>query len=38
MDDNGAIFKRILDDPEFKGLLEDFYLDRIYQQLREPQP
>ena len=38
MDDNEAIFKRILDDPEFKGLLEDFYLDRIYQQLREPQP
>lgn len=35
MDDNEAIFKRILDDEEFRGLLFDVYLRDVYQTLRE---
>ena len=35
MDDNEAIFKRILDDEEFRGLLFDVYLKDVYRTLRE---
>ena len=30
MDDNEAIFKRILDDEEFRQVLADYYLKRVY--------
>ena len=36
MDDNEAIFKRVLDDPEFQKTLMDLYALRVYQRLREP--
>ena len=36
MDDNEAIFKRVLDDPEFQKTLMDLSALRVYQQLREP--
>jgi type I restriction enzyme R subunit len=36
MDDNEAIFKRILDDPEFRQVLLDFYANRVYRRAREP--
>ena len=35
MDDNEAIFKRILDDPEFQKTLMDLYAARVYRRLRE---
>lgn len=35
MGDNEAIFKRILDDEEFRGLLFDAYLRDVYDTLRE---
>ncbi len=35
IDENDALFKRILDDNEFQGALLDFYAWRIYAQLRE---
>jgi type I restriction enzyme R subunit len=35
MGDNDAIFKRILDDEEFRGLLFDAYLRDVYDTLRE---
>jgi type I restriction enzyme R subunit len=35
MDDNEEIFKKILDDDEFRGILEDHYAARIYQRLRD---
>jgi len=34
MDDNEAIYKQILDDLEFKQVLEDFYLRKMYHRLR----
>jgi type I restriction enzyme R subunit len=38
MDANQAIFKQIMDDPEFKGALGDFYLRKLYQRLRQERP
>jgi type I restriction enzyme R subunit len=34
MDANEAIFKRVLDDEDFRRLLTDFYLQRVYERLR----
>ena len=34
MDDNEAIFKRILDDPEFQSALTDLYASRVYRRAR----
>jgi type I restriction enzyme, R subunit len=34
MDDNEAIFKKILDDDEFRAILEDFYARKIYDRVR----
>jgi type I restriction enzyme R subunit len=34
MDSNQAIFKQILDDPDFKQALADFYLRKVYHRLR----
>lgn len=34
MDDNEAIFKRILDDPEFQASLMEPYATRVYQRAR----
>jgi type I restriction enzyme R subunit len=36
MDDNETIFKRILDDEEFRQVLLDFYANRVYRRAREP--
>jgi type I restriction enzyme R subunit len=35
MDANSDIFKRILDDDEFRDLLGDYYLKKVYAQLRD---
>ncbi|MHB1510129.1 MAG: type I restriction endonuclease subunit R [Acidimicrobiales bacterium] len=35
MDSNEAIFKQILDDPEFRDVLGEFYLRKMYDRLRE---
>ena len=35
MDANSEIFKRILDDDEFRELLGDYYVKKVYEQLRE---
>ena len=35
MDANDEIFKRILDDEEFRAALGDFYLRKVYERLRE---
>jgi type I restriction enzyme R subunit len=35
MDDNEAIFKRILDDEEFSEVLKDLYAGRVYRRARE---
>jgi len=35
MDANSEIFKRILDDDEFRELLGDYYVKKVYDQLRE---
>lgn len=35
MDANEAIFKRILDDDDFRRALTDYYLKKIYDRLRE---
>lgn len=35
MDANEAIFKRILDDGDFKDVMADFYLRKMYRRLRE---
>lgn len=37
MDANEEIFKRILDDDDFRDLLADFYLRKIYARLRKPE-
>ena len=34
MDANEAIFKKILDDEDFRELLADFYLNKVYRRLR----
>jgi type I restriction enzyme R subunit len=34
MDSNQTIFKQILDDPDFKQVLADFYLRKVYHRLR----
>ncbi len=34
MDSNDEIFKRILDDPDFRDLLADFYVRKVYERLR----
>jgi type I restriction enzyme R subunit len=36
MDANSDIFKRILDDEDFRELLGDYYVNKVYKQLREP--
>jgi type I restriction enzyme R subunit len=38
MDDNEAIFKRILDDDEFRQVLMDLYAGRVYRHAREDTP
>jgi type I restriction enzyme R subunit len=38
MDDNEAIFKRILDDDDFRAILERFYAEKIYERLRAESP
>jgi hypothetical protein len=35
MDDNEAILKRVLDDPEFQKALMDLYALRVYRRLRD---
>ncbi len=35
MDDNEAIYKRILDDPDFQQILMDLYASRVYRRARE---
>ena len=35
MDENDAIYKQILDDADFKAVLADFYLRKLYKRLRE---
>ncbi|MHB1613130.1 MAG: type I restriction endonuclease subunit R, partial [Actinomycetes bacterium] len=35
MDDNEAIFKRILDDEEFRSVLMDLYAGRVYRRARQ---
>ncbi len=35
MDDNEAIFKRMLDDPDFQTALMDLFSTRVYQQARK---
>ena len=34
MDNNPAIFKRILDDSEFREALSDFFVRQVYSRLR----
>ena len=34
MDSNEAIFKQILDDPDFRDVLAEFYVRKIYERLR----
>jgi len=34
MDENEAIFKQVLDDDEFRQVLLDFYLRKVYERLR----
>jgi type I restriction enzyme R subunit len=35
MDANSDIFKRILDDDDFRELLGDYYVKKVYEQLRD---
>ena len=35
MDDNEAIFKRVLDDPEFQAALKELYATRVYRRARD---
>jgi len=35
MDSNNEIFKRVLDDQDFRTLLADYYVKKVYDQLRE---
>ena len=34
-DDNETTFKRVLDDQDFRTLLADYYVKKVYDQLRE---
>jgi type I restriction enzyme R subunit len=36
VDANDEIYKRILDDEDFRATLGEFYLRKVYQRLREP--
>lgn len=36
MDDNEAIYKRFLDDEEFRQFLMDLYAGRVYSRARQP--
>ena len=36
VDDNDEIYKRILDDEDFRSALGEFYLRKVYERLREP--
>jgi len=38
MDSNEAIFKQILDDPDFRDVLAEFYVRKIYERLRGEKP
>jgi type I restriction enzyme R subunit len=38
MDDNEAIFKQVLDDDDFRQVLADFYLRKVYARLRGTEP
>jgi len=38
MDSNEAIFKKILDDDDFRAVLADFYLRKLYERLRQQMP
>jgi type I restriction enzyme R subunit len=35
MDANNENFKLVLDDPDFRTLLGDYYVKKVYEQLRE---
>jgi hypothetical protein len=35
MDDNEAIVRRVLDDPDFQSALMDLYATRVYRRARE---
>jgi len=36
MDENDALFRRILDDPEFHDAIKDFYGSKVYREARRP--
>ena len=36
MDENDALFRRILDDPEFQAAIKDFYGSKVYKEARKP--
>jgi hypothetical protein len=36
VDANDEIYKRILDDEDFRGTLGEFYLRKVYERLRQP--
>jgi type I restriction enzyme R subunit len=36
MDENDAIFKRVIDDADFQAVLADFYLRKVYERLADP--
>jgi type I restriction enzyme R subunit len=36
VDANDEIYKRILDDEDFRSALGDFYLHKVYERLRQP--
>ena len=36
MDANDAIFKKILDEPEFRQTVLEYYADKLYDRLRRP--
>ncbi len=36
MDENDALFRRILDDPEFQDAVKDFYGSKVYLEARKP--
>lgn len=38
MDSNEAIFKQVLDDPEFRNTIAEFYLRLVYERLRQSNP
>ena len=35
MDENDALFRRILDDPEFQEVIKDFYGAKVYREARK---